>query len=352
MAVAPAPRRHKFMTSCGMCFPLLTREESRSGEPQYAAPGFFPLRDHDSLSSDSQDPPDTKHYQLPNVAEADVSSLIARIGADWGRSMDAWRWGCQFRSARSTASCILDWSCPPDSHQYFHPLQITFRGDTDPPFQNKVLEYLQETFGRDNPLIPPAATSLARTHDLQQLRVPDTDDKHDPQHDSPTPSRSSAVGIEIALSFAGPEPNATPPDLRPEIPRQLAQILQHQLSGLPNAKVTSYSLDNEISRLDNFITELAKGDLVLVFWSPRYWQSEYCCCELMKIYQMPPANDFDRKNVTICCFDNARLGTTATSLNAADWGESWKTKAQDRLYKARKRHKRDEAKVQTVLQRE
>jgi hypothetical protein len=326
-----------FMNSCGMCFELLRSGETNSGQAVYAAPGFFPTRSKaESLFPVINDQSEGQHrYVVEKVTEAQIRSIIARVGSDWSRSMYAWRWGCRFASATTGAVCYLDWPRPENSDQYLHDLSVRFDGPEDRPFYEHLDGMLRQ-------IMPsPLFTRHSGTHpsqyagyDSRRLRLPSADTELGlsgkpngaTSEISPIPARSNAVGIKVTFSYAGSDEEH---GRIGDVPFAVAKMLDDHFKKNRLGTVLSYRLVDDEERLQVFTKNLAKGDLVLLFWSKKYWLSEYCLCEMMWIYLEEPKGRFLDKRILTYVLDGARLSRKGT-LKATDWEMEWERKAKER----------------------
>ncbi|MEO8496337.1 MAG: COR domain-containing protein, partial [Planctomycetota bacterium] len=328
----------RFMLSCGMCFELLRDNESASGQIVYAAPGFFPSRAVAAQRFSELNAPQTgtwAQYRLPTASEADVRSLIADIGTDWSRSMQTWRWGCRLASARTGALCWIDWARSDDSQEYVSPLDVWFSGPQDRPFEHHVRERVQRHLNHprydDEHPFDSEWPSIAE-HALQKQRLPFRADGGAPAGDeSPMeevrPTRDQAVGVRVTFSFAGSDAEH---GLVGEIPSQLGKKLHDQLKGDTRNEVLCYDHPEGDERLSEFMKKLAGGDLILIFWSKKYWYSPYCMTEMMLIYEEPPEGRLPDKQVLVFVFEDQRLSNDGP-INATAWDREWKTRVNARL---------------------
>lgn len=324
-----------FMLACGMCFELLKPDESASGETVYAAPSFFPGRALTMKGNPEwfdENESATTRYELENVTESDMRSLIARIGSVWSRSMQAWKWGCRIRSYRTSAICVLDWARPDDEPKYSFPLVVRFLGPVDKSFDKTIRDIV-------NSCLSHAAyeSSASFSEEWKERSVDvlegesfptDWDDK--PQATNAlvqsrtgeilaTPPRNVAVGIRVAFSFAGSDKKN---GLIGDIPSITGEIISQWLRNKAVGEALSYNRMEGEERLENFIQSLAKGDVVVVFWSEKYWHSKYCMTEMMLVYKAPPLGKLIDKRVLVYAIDDERLESDNPSKTKI-WKDYW-----------------------------
>lgn len=335
-----------FMLACGMCFELLKHDESASNESVYAAPGFFPTRGKTILRSPEwfeDRVNETARYELRNVSEADMRSLIAKVGSDWSRSMLAWRWGCRIRSNRTGAECVLDWARPDDDANYTYPLVVRFSGPEDKSFEATLREIVsgclkhavyssQAEFAQEWAEVKQEALDRESFppdfEDVPELQSPS--DKTRKIKRAVKPSRETAVGVRVTFSFAGSDDTF---GLIGEIPTQAGAIVARWLDDQLLGEALCYNRLEGEERLEAFIQSLATGDIVVVFWSAKYWLSKYCMTEMMLIYKAPPLGALINKRVLVYAIDDKRL-LSDEPQQTAEWKKHWVEAATTRDKKA------------------
>lgn len=326
-----------FMLSCGMCFVLLNANEALRGKAVYLAPGFLPRRE-DKLKSMPELEGGLEgawaKYELEKVAEAEMQSLLSWIGEYWSRSSRMWRWGANFHAAESRARLLIDWKRL-DPHDYSGEMRLWFDGSEDRHFEafvrERVKAVLRDPFyaatgefekGWPAPQIEDrVGRRLLETGDL-----PRESNLLNPHTPRVVRDRIDAVGMRVTFSFASSD-GANP--MIGEIPTFLGERLMQELNARKRGEVLCYNITEGEERLSEFTRSLAKGDLILVFWSAKYWESPYCMCEMMEIYNQTPEGRLLEHRVMIFVIDGERLSREG-SLRHVDWENRWVKRAEDR----------------------
>ena len=333
----------KFMKACGMCFEILSARDTTANEAVYAIPGFLSSR-----SSAAREYPEIndqsgshQRYIVQDVSESDIRGVISRFGRDWRRSMYAWQWGCRVRSAASDAVCFLDWCSPESGGGYRYPLTVRFFGPDEPGFRGLVAEYLREVLHK--PVGIPDASTIAPwvTQDIfREEFMPPRDGAEAKSGVGPNdrrnhvPSAEKTKGVRVALSFANADKDN--PRLA-DIPLAVARELNQRLKQVELGSVLCYIRDTntpqmlpEEERFDQFTNDLARGDIILVFWSNRYWHSKFCMAEMMLIYNRVPAGRLLDKEVLTYVFDKARF-SESDGVDVNVWEKSWVDRMTERI---------------------
>ncbi len=336
----------QFMLACGMCFKLLNEDESASGQVVYAAPGFFQSREmaakrHPELEFKTAD--EWARFGLAGATESDMRSIIANLGADWSRSMQAWRWGCRVRSGITGAYCWFDWARPDDGKHYSHPLNIWFTGPNDPVFEENIRERVSQLFNRgsgNEPALfekhwPQIDKHILARHSIRSQAI----DEFEHGYPSAVPSREEAKGVSISFSYADSDSKKKENGRIGEVPRRLGEKLEKWVKeNHLEHKILIYGSTTEEDRLSNFIGALASGDLCLVFWSKKYWYSKFCMTEMMKIFENAPHQRFEFNRIIVWAFDGHRLREDCSGLEvqSSKWENEWLNRANDELDEIRK----------------
>ena len=331
----------RFMLSCGMCFKLLDAEHAASGETVYAVPGYFRLRQYQVLAMpdlDSAPPGVWQQLTFDACGEGDVQALVAWLGRHWGRSASLWRWGGQVKSARSDAWCRIDWIADRE-RGYVGNVKVWFFGAEDAGFMFEAVEGLLREIKREHGEAALGKLGLEprRWRDEEggpEMAMGRSSKAGGPRHrgaksvfspDDPTaaehgliasgiPTADQAVDAgQVRVCFSYASGDATHPRLG-DVPVAVAKQLRER----GDAKVFCYQVKTEeernIADLAEFMAALAKGDLVLLFWSARYFRSWVCMTEMMHIYRaMPAAGAIDRQ-LRVWGFDGARVDETSGSV--------------------------------------
>ncbi len=140
------------------------------------------------------------------------------------------------------------------------------------------------------------------------------------------------------------------------------QLRAAQTAGKWRGQVDIYKQGEEEARREDeerlkiFIQQLALGDIVLVFWSAKYWNSAYCLAEMMLIYLHSPKDErgghrLKQHGLKIFVLDGQRLSDSGPICHSK-WEKDWLTKAEKRLRRARRGAKNDERRARTQLGRE
>ncbi len=302
-----------FMLSCGMCFELLRHDESASGRVVYAAPGFFPSREmavarYPELAGDHEA---WAQYQLSRVTESEIRSLIASFGAEWSRSMRAWRWGCSIVSAATGAVCWIDWPRHSDSQDYLFALDVWFSGPQDPAFEDFVRERVQDHLSHP--------TYSEKDHFESEWKPVEREELARESLQPSQPHREDATEVKVTLSFAGSDDqHGRVGDIPSTLGRKLHPYLQQHHRG----KVLCYDIPEGPSRLPEFMEHLGKGDLMLVFWSKKYFYSPFCMTEMLLIHQQEPVGHLPDKRVLLYVLGDQRLSPDGP-IGDLHWIEHW-----------------------------
>ena len=326
-----------FMRSCGMCFELLSKDETVERESVFAAPAFFPARNKavgrfpeiDSLADA------WAQFKLADVSESDVRDLLANLGGVWRRTMEAWRWGCRVRSASTGAYCWVDWPRPDDSPDYVYPMAVWFTGPIDREFEKEIRERVQRSLRHakyeESNQFQSEWAPVPETV-LSEFRFSEGPEKLG-QRRSSLPSLDESRNIQVTISFAGTDPKyGRVGDIPSELGRRLNEWMLTQNLG----RVFCYDRPEGDERLPGFMQHLAEGDLVLVFWSQKYWNSPYCMREMQLIYNKHPVGRLLEKRVIVFVFDGQRLTsdtkttTPNRALRATAWDKQWKELSEQR----------------------
>lgn len=312
----------QFMVSCGMCFELLSSSESATREAVYLAPGFLPKPEEaDGVESANAT---WKKLELTQVSEPEMQALVSQLGRRWSRSAELWRWGGRVKSARSGASVRADWRRQNIKGDYFGTLRIWFGGPRDIDFESEIRGEVEAAL--QNPTWQ-EAKAWNQDWPLDRKRIPEMDRQNTVRHDS----RDAVVGRRYAISYARSDANHP---LIGEIPELLGTMLREG----NRHQVLICSENDGPADLSNFMQELARQDLVIVFWSRKYFFSEYCMAEMMNVYEQPPAGTLPLLQVKIVRLDGARLATEKSRgvVDAGNWVKCWTKKAGDRRKNIRK----------------
>lgn len=331
----------RFMLECGMCFELLNAEWANAGESVYGVPGYFRRRDdmiYDLPDLDDGPADSWQHIVVPNCGEWETQAVVSWLGTHWGRSAMLWRWGGKVKSARSSAWCRVDWRQHSED-DYAGDLGIWFSGEQDALFLIETLEGLLEAIGRessDDALAkwgvdpawlrkgrrwedrggPDRLVRRGRSRD-QKVQLDDADTKAMMEGEielvarkSTQPTKAQAVGVRVCFSYANGDDQQP---LLGEVPIAVAKELNHR----DDLEVFCYQVETEeerkISDLSKFMDLLATGDLVLVFWSARYFRSWACMTEMMHIYREILKKSTFEQQLLVWGYDGARLDETLGS---------------------------------------
>ena len=363
----------QFMLSCGMCFELMSAKEAAEGEPVYVATGFLPAREDFAhrIPEIQQETGDIwKDFRLPNVTEAEMASVISNLGASWSRSAQLWRWGATVAAADSGCRAVLDWQRQ-GKDQYAGELRVRFAGVQDHGFAGEILDRLaticfdQETsmtigiyqleLERTSPGgkqgIWDAAKDGIRTRKIARELVDDFSQSAlpaNPEKRQMVPTREDAVGIRVTLSFAGSDA-AFP--MVGEIPSLLGAKLKAQFDFNQKGKVFCYDQPEGEERLSKFTESLAKGDLMLIFWSEKYWRSAYCCTEMMLIFKSPPEGRLLDHRVAIWAIDGGRISKSG-KVKDAEFEKYWEKASATREEVAKVEAEEDRRRTKKILKRD
>lgn len=332
------------MQSCGTCFELLRKDETQSGEAVYVATGFLPpAATYEALVEEITDRPTEafwKSVTIPLVSEAEMQVLVAWAGEHWGRSAKLWRWGCLLKVRDSKSEVLVDWRRL-QKDDYAGEATFRFFGNLDVQLEAEIREKAEELFRHPENQKPGAFASL--------WRAPERVDTREQQglslESAKFPEKSSLVenlkadrvtrnGFRVTFSLAGGETNQ-------EIPLRVVDLLKEHFKAKgfdPTECVLCYlPLEGE-ERLAYFTKQLAKGDLVVVFWSRKYFESTYCMPEVMWIYKAEPVGRLLDKRVRIYALDGESLATLDSLrpnvVQAGEFRRKWDAWVNDRAEKA------------------
>ncbi len=332
-----------FMEACGMCFQLLAADHRDSGQALYAAPGFFPRYDRIRQQQLLPRNPSTcrRRFRVQGVSEADVRSVISRLGGWWGRSMTAWRWGCWLPSFESDNACLVEWQNGSDDNDhgtYASDLTLSFTSPDDQKLLRLVLQRLlldgrstdtRGVIGQKSILECDASGNWVPWEYRRGGHEPGTDDDLLQRLPEEQRGRSSRrvedlsretvppPGTRIGFSYVGSRPPNN------QVPQAVIRYLQNAVKqkALPFKLCFYQDEQNTVTQLGDFINQLAVSDVVVMFWSKEYWESEYCVYELIRF--LPHTEKLRNKKFLVF-----RLGAESRiSTNPGDGGYfsgSWK----------------------------
>jgi GTPase SAR1 family protein len=292
-----------FMKSCGMIFQLLSPEEALSGSPVFSIPSFMPKQPDPELRN-SLDNLQSVSVTIPNVNEAEIRSLISKLGGEWSRSMAAYRWGCIKKSENCDDSWFwMHWLDEPNKMEYGFNLRLLFPGQRDQELEAVVRKTVGEVFrasrgwgDADLEKVWPTSSSASESSvSLEVLKSPGISDE--------TIRSQKRVGRRIGISYAGCDKDASGNPKQNEnfwigeIPNRLGKLLENQRNQLGLLAVDYYGSPDAPNMIWRMIDNLAKSDIFIGFFSKKYFESPWCMVELYQLFDREPRGEFPKDQV-------------------------------------------------------
>lgn len=354
----------EFMKACDICFTLLTRQDSGKPETCYLTPSA--LRRADEVQREAEDhrlgiakTGESIVLEDSSLSRSSITQLLIQLGQKWRRAPLFWRWGAQFQSYRqgdwitSLTFVHLDWQ-PRAEDSYGGKLTFTQYGP-DHSFLRAILKQCRDLIGfhgvrRDiesklsvlEKLDVPDDTSPSPSRGHRALFDPDTIDAH-----SPTEPQATAVEISISFAGDGQDPNLRweelPDDSIEKWPRALATTLrrmQFKVDEYRSEQQRNYA--NRASDRAKFLNFLMSRDYIIVFLSWKYYESEWCMYEFMKVLErMPPDGTLDTNQARLATFSEAIFSQSVHAGEVAQRQRRFKIYWETKLDEFAKRLKRD-----------
>ena len=296
----------RFMKSCGMCFELLTEEESRSGQAILSFPSFYPTREERMKGTDGNRA-DTiigqedlkslaaktpiQEMVLQSLSESEVRSILSGLGAVWSRSLEPYRWGCTIRRPGQNRSVFwMDWQAS-SRQQYSHPGLFRFYGERDERFENRIRQVVEEVLGRSK-----GWSREEFSRQWSENRIEETQSMREEELKTPEARRLENIGVYVAFSYAGSGGEKTlegqsvvykPSPHLGKIPNRVADKLAKVIDEIGYQKVVYYhDLRSDIQQLDKLFSNISIADVLVVFLSRKYlMDSPYCMAELLGAFK-------------------------------------------------------------------
>jgi internalin A len=302
-----------FMQSCGLCFRLMSEEESADGRAVYLAPQYLPEGDDEDIKQGRRglrrglDPQPAMDVAVshPFLGESVAAAMINCVGARWSRSAIVWRWGIAFAPGTPEQRAVVEitWAPTPGEENGFGGgLRVLMWGMNAKTFSPCIIGaiYGLPGFPRDACFEPRGRGSALERRPANarsQCRSQSSDSRTAeelPSLDAVGPN--DAVGRRLRYSAAGPA----------ELPRAEALLQKAVLVELSkrstSAEYQFISCQQDAAAAAermSWVQPAARGDMVLIFLTESYLFSESCMADLVRTYQHRETGAFPREQARL-----------------------------------------------------
>lgn len=287
----------KFMESHRVVAKLFEANERDDGQAWYVAPYYLPewslvARGVEQLEA-PHGPPTAKATIASTYLGRDVAQgLLVDLVRRFSRSAELWKWGAHFAAYSLDAAVTLHWTATSEFDSFGGQIRATYRGSDAAMLHDYLVERLTSLAS-----FPKAAAINFQQLPASVSQSPPIQSPSTPGRELPAMlrgtveagSRAEAVGVRVAISYAGSSPAGETEEERNlgALPKALAAYLRS-----PRIRVLEYSEKDRESNLARFIEDLVKQDYLVIFLSKKYFHSPYCMWELKRLFQEPPPHVF------------------------------------------------------------
>ena len=254
-----------FMKLTGICFRLVSREESYWGEEVLVS--IAHLRDFEKLGFERlfSDAPGSEEATLPIEIKCQFlhrghwNAILASLGGYYGTTAEYARDGFWLPANKNQQSALL--RCEIDEEKGIGGvIRIRVKGPEGGDFISGLKEFVESNL--------PADDGLRRQAPLARQRVGD---------DRP----SEKIKVFFSYTWNPKEPTDEPVDY--EKPVDMVYDALASESSLELLRDNKLDYGGKTYSVSDFLDELKKADKMLVFHSPKYWLSCYCVWELWAV---------------------------------------------------------------------
>ena len=258
-----------------------------------------------------------------------MRAIISALGKEWSRSLEAWRWGCRVTSKEGESACVIDWNRDEKQDKYLWDLEVIFGGEENRKLETLIRDRIKKVLRHPSYV---NEEGFDKTWPEPRLREERGREQLDLGEEVIGP-RDLRVGVRVGISFASEDANHPGID---RVPKRVSELLTEardkgKVAVLPSEIISVALDDNRHSEeLAKFMGELASSDIVVVFWSKKFWKSKYCMYEMMTLYEAEPRGRFPLGQVLAYIIDGGKLvrtgdrkeGDTKTTTQT-EWEYHW-----------------------------
>lgn len=350
----------RFMESHRVAAKLFEANERDDLQPVYLAPYYLPPWDNAKMRVEASEAeagaPVARAYVISPYLGRDVAqSLLIELVRRFSRSAEVWKWGAHFRAYEVEAAVTLHWRPSDDLELFGGQISADYRGTAAEKIHAYLVARLRElsSFPNDAEVAFEWVTGGQTLKALPEA-MPEQEERPVTGESLSclgiqAPTREAAVGVKVAISYAGSNPESEIPEERHLGALPLA--LTEYLKSVRHIAVLEYSDHYRESHLPRFIEDLIKQDYLIIFLSKKYFRSPYCMWELMLLYTEPPEHVFPPGRALFLALPGVPLYQQREEmLFRVQWEEHWTQWCAERKEDAKAAAQGDPDRYQKLLQ--
>lgn len=351
----------RFMESHRVAAKLFEADERDDGQAVFLAPYYLPPWENARMRVEESEAASgtpvaraiiVSRYLGRDVAQGLLIDLVRRFS----RSAEVWKWGAHFRAHEADAAVTLHWKASDDLELFGGQITAEYRGAAAELMHAYLVARLRElsSYPQDAEVgfewlagAPPQPVELV-TKPKEEIKERPGGEESGFGEGIQAPTREAAVGVKVALSYAGSNPKS-------EIPAErhlgaLPLALKEYLKSVRSIQVLDYTDHNRESNLPRFIEDLVRQDYLVIFLSEKYFKSPYCMWELMLLYNEPPTRVFPPGRALFLALPGVPLYQEREEmLFRTRWEDHWKQWCTERKEDAKVAAKGDPDRYQKLL---